>query len=182
MAADPVYFSELSKNSLTCNFDCDLESITDFLRNDALSYQDQRMANTYLFSNKDGKILAFFSISNYCLNDLGVANGYTNTAWNRIHRTINLPNIKRIRNYPAIKIGKLGVHKDLHGSGLAYKLMDFIKGWADTNQKPACRLLLLDAVNQPKQLTYYIRNGFKFFLDSDHNKQTRVMYYDLLKL
>ena len=78
--------------------------------------------------------------------------------------------------------GLEGVHKDLHGSGIAYQLMDFIKGWVMINHKPACRLLILDAVNQPKQVKYYDRNDFKFLLKSDESSKTRIMYYDLEKL
>jgi hypothetical protein len=60
--------------------------------------------------------------------------------------------------------------------------MDFIKGWVITDHKPACRLLILDAINKPKQIKYYERNDFKPLLDDDTNSKTRIMYYDLLKL
>lgn len=179
---DKLYFSKLSDRSLVDKFDCDLDDITSFLQDDALNYQDQKIANTYIFTDLNKNILAYFSISNDSLNDLGNEKGFTSTVWNRLHRFIRLTNSKRIRQYPSIKIGRLGVHKSLHGTGLAYQLMDFIKGWVTIGHKPACRLLVLDAVNQPKQLRYYGRNKFKFLLDADHNNKTRIMYYDLLKL
>ena len=175
-------FSELSEESKVNEFDCDLEDITSFLQDDALNYQNQKIANTYIFTDENEKILAFFSISNDCLNDLGDEKGFTNTIWNRLHRLIKLPNSKRIKQYPSIKVGRLGVHKDFHGSGLAYQLMDFIKGWVTIDHKPACRLLILDAVNQDRQIKYYDRNKFKFLLQADEKSKTRIMYYDLLKL
>lgn len=100
----------------------------------------------------------------------------------KFHRLIKLPNSKRIKQYPSIKIGRLGVHKNFHGTGLAYELMDFIKGWVTIDHKPGCRLLIIDAVNKSKQIRYYNRNKFKFLLDSDQDSKTRIMYYDLLKI
>jgi GNAT superfamily N-acetyltransferase len=142
----------------------------------------QKIANTYLFIDDNGEIVSFFSISNDCLNDLGEDKGYTNTIWNRLHRKIFLPNEKRIRQYPAIKIGRLGVSQKYQRNGLAYQLMDFIKGWALLEHKPACRLLLLDAYNRERQVKYYQRNGFNLLLDDDITDRTRIMYFDLLRL
>lgn len=182
MELSDLFFSLLTEGALLDTFDCGLADITAFLREDALNYQNGKMANTYLFHDKDGKIMAFFSISNDCLNDLGETRGFSNTIWNRLHRLLKLSNSKRIRQYPAIKIGRLGVDISLQGSGIAYQLMDFIKGWVIIDHKPACRLLILDAINQPKQLKYYDRNGFKFLLSADETAKTRIMYYDLERL
>lgn len=147
-----------------------------------MNYQKQKIANTYIFADKNENIHAFFSLSNDCLNDKGYEKDITNSNWNRFHRSIRLPNSKRIKQYPSVKVGRLGVHKDSHGTGLAYQLMDFIKAWVIVDHKPACRLLILDAVNQSKQIKYYSRNDFKFLLQSDEKDNTRIMYYDLLKL
>jgi GNAT superfamily N-acetyltransferase len=175
-----LIFSELSESSNVKGFDCDLEKITSFLQDDALNYQRQKIANTYVFKDENENILAFFSISNDGLKDTGTEKGFTNLVWNKLHRDIKLPNSKRIRHYPSIKIGRLGVHKNCQGTGLAYQLMDFIKGWVSIDHKPACRLLILDAVNEIKQIRYYGRNDFKFLMASDEHSKTRLMYYDLL--
>ncbi len=182
MKLTDLNFLPLSGDSPLSTFDCGLQDITAFLHDDALAYQNEMMANTYLFHDDEGKVMAFFSISNDCLNDLGENKGFNNAVWNRLRRFLKLANEKRIRQYPAIKIGRLGVHKELHGSGLAYQLMDFIKGWALIDHKPACRLLILDAINHVKQLKYYDQNGFKFLLSADENSRTRMMYYDLERL
>jgi GNAT superfamily N-acetyltransferase len=172
----------LDKQIVLHHFDCDDPDINEFLREDALNYQLQKIANTYLFIDDNDDIVAFFSVSNDCLNDLGAVKGYTNTIWNRFHRKIFLPNDKRIRQYPAIKIGRLGVSKSYQRNGLAYQLMDFIKAWILLGLKPGCRLLLLDAYNKERQVTYYQRNGFNMLLDDDANDRTRIMYFDLLRL
>lgn len=91
------------------DFDCTLADINEFLKDDALNYQNVKMANTYLFTDDNDKVVAFFSISNDCLNDLGHEEKAANKIFNKFHRKTKIPNEKRIRSYPAIKIGRLGV-------------------------------------------------------------------------
>ena len=114
--------------------------------------------------------------------DRGEEKGYTNTTFNRLHRKIHLPNDKRIRQYPTVKVGRLGVNKKYHGTGIAYDLMLFIKGFSVADHKPACRLLLLDALNKEKQIKYYQKNGFEFLLEEDKDAENRIMYFDLIKI
>jgi GNAT superfamily N-acetyltransferase len=147
-------FNELNSEIYLTAFDCGDNDINEFLKQEALDYQKEKLSNTYIFSGTDGGIAAFFSISNDCLIDLGEDEGYTNNKSNRFHRKTDMPNSKRIRQYPAIKIGRLGTDKKYHRTGLADQLMDFIKGWAPHRHRPACRLLLLDAYNKERQLKY----------------------------
>jgi GNAT superfamily N-acetyltransferase len=158
-------------------FDCGDDEINEFLFEDAVNFQIEKITNTYLF--KEGNtIVAFFSISNDCLNDIG----YGNNIWNKFHRKTKLPNEKRIRQYPSVKITRLGINKNFQGKGLSHQLLDFIKGWTFMEHKPACRLLILDAYNQPKQITLYQKNDFNFLLTSDANDKQRFMYFDLKRL
>lgn len=174
-------FSKLSPefdlSTFNCGDDKHCLDISGFLKDDAAQYSEEQMANTYVFYNSTD-IVAYFCLSNDCLND----EGYENTIWNRFHRKQDIPNEKRIRRYPSIKIGRLGVHYTYQKTGVAYQLMDFIKGFSVMELKPACRLLLLDAINQERQTKYYQQNGFKFLLDTDANEEKRIMFFDLKKL
>lgn len=178
MALADFNFDLLSENFDLDSFDSTDADIDEFLKQDALNYQEEMMAKTYLFYKDRSTIIAFFSILNDCLQD----KGYSNNVWNKFHRKQSIPNRKRIRQYPAIKIGRLGVAKDFQGTGVAYELMDFIKGFSILELKPACRLLLLDAYNKPQQLRYYKSNGFTFLFEDPENAKTRLMYYDLIEL
>ncbi|WP_312923195.1 hypothetical protein [Empedobacter brevis] len=170
-------FSSLSDDDILNEFDCLDEEMNVFFREDSKQFQSEKITNTYLF--KEGsKIVAFFSISNDCLNDLG----YENSIWNKLHRKIKLPNEKRIRQYPSVKVTRLGLDKDFQGKHLSHQLLDFIKGWTFIEHKPACRLLILDAYNQPKQIEMYLKNDFVFLLNSDENEKHRFMYFDLMRL
>ena len=182
MSLDDFTFVTLSEDiNLEC-FECGEDEITNFLKEDALFYQIEKMANTYLFLKDNGDIAAYFSISNDCLIDWGEEFKFTNTDFNRLHRRASIPNAKRIRQYPAVKVGRLGVANEFHKTGIAYQLMDFIKGFSIRNHKPACRLLLLDALNKERQIRYYTNNGFQPFLLNDTEDKTRIMYFDLEKI
>ncbi|PBJ11015.1 GNAT family N-acetyltransferase [Flavobacterium sp. ACN6] len=170
-------FSILNNNDTLEGFDCQDSEINDFFLEDSKNFQNEKITNTYLFKEQQ-KVVAFFSISNDCLNDLG----YENSIWNKLHRKIKLPNEKRIRQYPAVKIARLGIDKNYKGNGLSHQLLDFIKGWTFIEHKPACRLLILDAYNKSIQLATYQKNDFIFLLDSDKEEKHRFMYFDLMRL
>lgn len=170
-------FSLLNNDDVLDNFDCEDHEINEFFLEDSKNFQNEKITNTYLFKDKN-QVVTFFSISNDCLNDLG----YENSIWNKLHRKIKLPNEKRIRQYPAVKIARLGIDKKYKGNGLSHQLLDFIKGWTFIEHKPACRLLILDAYNKPVQLSTYQKNDFTFLLDSDKNEKHRFMYFDLMRL
>ncbi|EKB03210.1 hypothetical protein HMPREF9711_02537 [Myroides odoratimimus CCUG 3837] len=177
MYLSDFHLAALSDTVYLGDFDCLDADLNDFLQNDSLNYQKEKITNTYLFLDKD-IVVAFFSLSNDCLNDLG----YENSIWNKLHRSIKLPNEKRIRQYPVIKITRLGIDKRYQGHGLSHQLLDFIKVWTFIEHKPAYRLLILDAYNQPKQVEMYQKNDFVFLLKSDVTNKHRFMYFDLMRL
>lgn len=156
----------LSSSSLISEFDCGNPDLNDFLINDALGYQDELLGVTYLFrSTETKKILAYFTV----LND-GIK------ATNNLNRRI--PNPKRHEKVPAVKIGRLAVNNDHHGTKIGSQVLDFIKYFFSFKNKTGCRFLLADAYNEPRVMKFYKSNGFSF-LTSDSNKETRAMKFDL---
>lgn len=170
-------FSPLSEQFDLSKFDCGDTDINEFLKEDALNYQKEHFAKTYISFLPESNILGFFCLSNDCLTDKGSDKG--KVSWNRLHTKQSIPNEKRIKQYPSIKIGRLGVHKDLHKTGFAYEMMYFIKGFATYKSKSACRFLLLDAYNKERQINYYKENDFEFVSKEDSENKTRLMYFDL---
>ncbi len=67
-----------------------------------------------------GEIVTAFSYSNYCINSQHLPGNVRN----RLQRKI--PNLKRMRSYPALLIGRLGVDVRYHGLGLGSQTLDFI--------------------------------------------------------
>jgi hypothetical protein len=80
-------FDVLSNEFDLSKFDCGDADINAFLKDDALDYQKEKLANTYIF-HFDYKPIAFFSLLNDCLHD----KGYEANTWNRFHRKHKIPN------------------------------------------------------------------------------------------
>lgn len=105
-----------------------------------------------------------------------------------------------MKSYPAVLIGRLGVHKDFrHITGeeqrIGDQLMDFIKSWfIDGRNKTGCRFIVVDAYNEFKPLRYYKNNDFvELFSTEEQEKEftglnpedelkTRLLFFDLIVL
>jgi len=90
-----------------------------------------------------------------------------------------LPSQKRFSSYPAVKLGRLGVHKDNSGKGLGTDIINYIKKLFITENRTGCTFITVDSYNNSRTLKFYADNGFKF-LNDDDDKKTRLMYFDLI--
>lgn len=135
-----------------------------------------------------------FTISNDSIKTLNLPNA-------RKKKVIkDIPRQKQMRSYPAVLIGRLGVHKDFRNIEneelrIGDQLMDFIKSWfIDGATKAGCRFIVVDAYNSFKPLRYYRNNGFTELFSTEaqekeytgvseeQNLETRLLYFDLIKL
>ena len=101
----PKYsYQELTPESNLEAFKCADGDLNDFLMDEAKDYQTELLAKTYLVVNEEtGDLIAYFSL----LNDTVRLEDTEKSTANRINRKI--PNSKRRRHYPALKIGRLAV-------------------------------------------------------------------------
>lgn len=161
-------------------FDCNDLDLNDFFHNDALDYESQLLAVTYLFINNniENEIVAFFSLAKDNLND----QGYGGSAKKKIEK--NIHRIKRRRSYPAVKLARLGVSEKYKASGIGSQIMGFIKGWMTYKNKTGCRFLIVDAYNNQRVLNFYENNEMVFLTSKDAGIEntTRSMFYDLSRL
>jgi GNAT superfamily N-acetyltransferase len=108
--------------------------------------------------------------------------------------TKNIPVEKRMKSYPSVLIGRLGVNKEFRGKGIGTELMEnVIKPWF-SNYQLGCRYLTVDAYNNEFTLRYYENNGFKYLFSTEQQEKayigipeeaelkTRLMYFDLILL
>lgn len=157
-------------------FTCGHEDLDDFIKSDAKGYMDNLLSVTYLFVHKtSGQVIAFFSVSNNKLSDLG-----DSKIRNRLGRKV--PYVKRRKDYPAVLIGRLGVCLEYSRLGLGSVILDFIKAWFRYQNKTGCKFILVDAYNEEKVLKFYLKNGFNFLVENDKEASTRSMYFDLKRL
>lgn len=191
---DECTLSRLTVGTDLSAFDCSNGDLNDFLQNDALSYDQALLGRTYIWTlDADPRqIVCFFTVSNDSLR----LENLTSSTQNRIKKRI--AHQKHRRNYPAVLIGRLGVNlaarqqrqSDDQSPSIGDQLMDFIKGWFNSDQnKTGCRFIIVDAYNKPQVLRYYERNGFKFLQTrGDENKYnngtplTRAMFFDLIQV
>ena len=154
-------------------FDCGNPDINDFLIDDAHDYQEGLLAVTYIVVDpNDNKLLSYFCL----LNDkLAYMPGVDKAAWNRLNRKV--ANRKRMKSYPAVKIGRLGTDKQCSGQGIGTEVLGFIKLLFAIGNKTGCRFLTVDAHRDA--LGFYLKCGFQYFTAADETDDTRLMYFDL---
>lgn len=175
------YFIRLTENHVFRPFDCGDSDLNAFLQTDALLYQNQLLAVTYILESNDKTIL-FFSLS----NDKITAMENTNNFWRKIKSLF--PHSKHRRDYPAVKIGRFGVHKDFQNTENHWGslVLDYIKLWMTSNNKTGCRFITVDAYLSA--VPFYKRNGFVFMGKTEENRynerigETVAMFYDLKKI
>lgn len=163
---------QLSSETNIKPFKCAEEDLNGFLFDDAKHFQDELMAVTYLLEDHDENVtVAYFSL----LADKITFNSEEKAIWNRLNR--NIPNPKRRRNYPALKIGRLAVHEKYKGEGVGTFVIDSIKYAFTSVKRLECRFLTVDALKSATH--FYEKNGFQFFTEQDKDEDTRLMFFDL---
>jgi ribosomal protein S18 acetylase RimI-like enzyme len=140
---------ELEKDTLA-DFACGHEDLDVFLTDSAHDYSEHGLTQTIVaFVGSDPSPAAFFSLS---------ADGLP--LQNSEKFELGLPFECSINYFPAVKITKLAVRGDMQSSGVGAELIKIIEGLA-YNNSVAVRLLTVDAVNEPRAISFYQRHGFK---------------------
>ena len=153
-------------------FTCAETDLSDFLFDDAKHFQRELMAVTYLLEYMDdNQTVAYFSL----LADKISFNSEEKSVWNRLNR--NIPNSKRRRSYPAVKVGRLAVNENYVGVGLGTFILDNIKYAFSNVKRLGCRFITVDALSSA--VGFYEKNGFQFFTEQDKDEATRLMFFDL---
>lgn len=154
------------------SFECSDGDLNDFLFNDALDYQNQLMGVTYLVADKpNDTVAAYFTLS----NDKISRDEDERSIWNRISRP--LPNEKRRKYYPAVKVGRLAVNSGYERQGLGQDILTSLKMVFTSGNRTGCRFITVDAYRDA--LAFYEKCGFSYLTDKDRNAPTRLMYFDL---
>lgn len=172
MEFDGFTLERLHSESEFTHFDCGDGDLNDFILNDAKNFHHHLIAVTYLLKF-DNKIVAFFSL----LNDrISIEDFESNRKWWSQIKTI-MPDGKRFRSYPAVKLGRLGVDDSFKGKKIGKSILDYLKYLFITNNRTGCRYITVDAYNQ--SIGFYQKNGFLFLKNKDEGGHTRLMYFDL---
>ena len=169
-------FITLSPDYPIKEFNCGNDDLNEFLLKDAKDHIRELMATTYLFEYKN-ETVSFFSLSNdrLCHEDKIASK----SGLNRVKKLI--PEQKRYRSLPAVKIGRLGVHKNFKNMGIGTQMLRILKYWFTHGNKTGCRFLTIDAYNKKHIISFYKKNDFEVLSAQDEKEDTRLMYYDLIR-
>lgn len=165
---------KLAEDERIESFDCGDADLNDFALNDAQPYRKEKLAVTYTLLDKEDIhcVAAFFCL----LNDrISMADFDTKTEYNRFRK--RFVNAKRIKSYPAAKIGRFAVSKSMKGKNIGSFLLDFIKSFFVVDNKTGCRFLTVDAYADA--VPFYLKNGFVPLNEDDKDDDTRLLYFDL---
>ena len=167
----------LKSGDTISEFDCGDEDLNDFILNEAGLYREALLSVTYVLEDKsDDKVAAYFSLSN---DKIAITDFESKTEFNRFRKQ-KFVNEKRIKSYPAIKIGRLAIAKSEQRKHIGEYLLEFIEDYFVVDNKSGCRFVTVDAYVDA--IPFYIKNDYQFLNNDDEDKNTRVMYFDLVSL
>lgn len=155
-------------------FSCGDEDLNEFLLEDAIPSTEKRIANTFvLFDGTEAA--AYFCL----LTDKITKQEVSKADWRRFKK--QFPNGKQFSSYPSIKIGRFAVSENQVHLGIGTNLLSWIKlQLLQQITLPAYRFVTVDAYLSA--IPFYEKNGFKQLQPLDDNKNTRLMYFDILSL
>ena len=172
---EKIAIVRLEEDTPISSFDCGDNDLNDFLQNDAKNYLMSMLAVTYLIK-VENKIAAYFCLSNDGLTRTTILTAEEKSLWNKVGRKI--PNSKRRKTYPAVKIGRLAVAKQYSGFGIGRLIIDAVRMmYISEPHHAGCRFVTVDAYRSA--LLFYEKNDFRYLTTKDVDDDTRTMYFDL---
>lgn len=155
-------------------FECGDEDLNGFLLDDAVPSAEKRIANTFVLYEEDSPV-AYFCL----LTDKITKQEVSKADWRKFKK--QFPHGKQFSSYPSIKIGRFAVSSTQVHKGIGSNLINWIKlQLLKQITLPAYRFITVDAYIDA--IPFYEKNGFRLLQSEDANKNTRLMYYDILSL
>ena len=157
--------------SLLETFKTDNTELRQFLIDDAISNQEMGISYTYLwFYKKNNELVAYITLLADAIRVHGTRLGRSFLDKGVDYKTL-----------PAMKIGKLCVHKAYRGCGIGTLTTDFaMKKLLAINENECigCRFLIADA----KKDAVHFYKKMHFEILKEREKGTMPMYYDMIDL
>lgn len=142
-------------------FDCGDDDLNEFLLTDSFTNIDNSLSKIYLCLYED-IVIGFFSLSADSI---------------KINKKLKI----EYPLYPAIKIGRLAIHKDFQRMKLGSIIIDWIVGFClELRKDIGIRFLSIDAYNQENVISFYKNNLFEVLQpNKNKNRRNMPMYKDL---
>lgn len=154
-------------------FNCGDDDLNDFLRSDASKYQQENLSQTNL-AVLDEELVGYITL----LTDSIVLKT------NEKRKLLGLlrSDHASIVAFPALKIGRLGVQKELRENGIGSALLEYAVGVArrlNTALGVGCRFITLDAY--PSAMEFYTKFGFVLNKNYEDKNNHPSMRFDILQ-
>lgn len=186
---DNYYFETLNEKHDLSDFDCGDDDLNDFLKNDALSQQNEKLNITKLVMY-DGRILGF---STLLTDTIFLKNIKNEKLQFKIKEKLKIN--KKYKEISAVKIGRLAIRKEYIGKGLgSHILRNIMKNLKDISEnKIGFRFIIIEGY--AKSFNFYVvNNGFEYlkkdtksiekieFISKRDPTKTFYLYLDLEKI
>ena len=153
----------ISKDDDLSNFDSASDDLNEFLKNDAIVYENELVGKTYVCTAEE-KIVGYMTL---LVDSIKVE---------IMHDEDVVEEIKH-RVYPALKIGRLAVDKRYERKGIGtFLVMAAIGKARELSKTVGCRFVIVDA--KQNSIDFYKRMLFKLMKKST-NRIYPTMYFDL---
>ena len=132
-------------------FDSHSESLDSYLKDSAADQRAEHLSETSVIFHEDFPgLVGYITLTNDAIH-------LDQTEIN--HLGLNCT--AEMRTFPAVKICRIAVHKELQGNGIGARILDLTIGEiVGAKGISAARMLITDAVNEAKVIDYYTKYGF----------------------
>jgi GNAT superfamily N-acetyltransferase len=173
------------------SFSCGDVDLDDFFLNDVVKFDRQLLGKSFCYrlDEEPSIIVCAFTLANSSIDGRNLPNS------RKKRLTANIPHEKSLSSYPAMLIGRLGVHSNFGRRGIGSELIRFIQSLTlHKDNRSGCRYLTVDAYNNEITRNYYETNGFLYLFSTERQEKeyigmpenrelkTRLMYFDLIQL
>jgi GNAT superfamily N-acetyltransferase len=144
-------------------FDCsrdDTLGLNEFIHKEAIKYQNDCMGSTYMFYYQDF-LVGYVTIAMYAIEV----------------KETRLRIVTNEKRYPALLLGRLGVHNDYRDRNIGRSICTWTIGFAkDFSKKLGCRFVVL--LTSQSTVGFYLKCGFEI-CPKYEKKQKVLMYFQI---
>ena len=151
------------------SFDCGDADLNEYFQKDSKHYRANLLTQTYCLILQPVPDVAI-ALLDFC-ND---AVQLKNTA-----AELETDERARTRSFPAVKLTRIGVAKKFRRQHIGSNALNMIKRFFTMDNRTGCRLITVDAYDNPEILSFYEKNNFQPLLPKDERENTRALYFDL---
>jgi len=175
----PVRLVRLTQEHDFKPFDCGNTDLNNFLIEDSKYNLKYLLSVTYVIENED-KTIAYFNVANDLLRISADSHKKFKSILRRKVKDKYLYKLFNYTEFPAVKIGRLAVNKDFQCRGIGTQLIKAITYSFINNNKTGCVFITVEALNNPRTINFYEKNGFNYLIEPDAKKESLVMFRCLL--